>query len=263
MSANSKDKDDCQRWWVTCLGGLPQSSQEPKAPRGCCGKDKARQDPTSGTPLAYVRGYQDFYDRDFIVTPDVLIPRPETEQMIDAVLNLAGKSYLPGVKPSERRLPEEPILIDVGTGSGCIAITLAKELPEATIYATDVSEKAIKIAQKNAKLHGVSPKYIISHLLNNVNFTPDVVVANLPYVDKNWGWLDEKSLGYEPSLALYADDHGLALIKELIDECSGRKIEYLILEADPSQHQKIVTYAKGYDLMETRGFIVCMHLKSH
>ena len=83
----------------------------------------------------------DFYGRDFIVNPDVLIPRPETEQMIDMVLSLVGESFLPGVKPSEARLPKTIKILDVGTGSGCVAITLKLEIPEATLEATDVSEK--------------------------------------------------------------------------------------------------------------------------
>ena len=208
-------------------------------------------------PKAYRQGYQDFYGRDFIVTPDVLIPRPETEQIIDTVLNLAGKPFLPGVKPSKRILPPNPIILDVGTGSGCIAITLKKELPEAKIYATDISGKALKIAQKNAEKHDVHTSFIISHLLKNVNITPDVVVANLPYVDKDWNWLDKTSLSYEPTEALYADNHGLALIYKLIDEASTRKIPYLILESDPCQHSKITDYAKkaGFQHLETRGFI--------
>ena len=103
---------------------------------------------SANLPLAYKNGYQDFYGRDFIVTPDVLIPRPETEQIIDTVLNLAGKPYLPGIKPSPRKLPPNPTILDIGTGSGCIAITIKKELPEARVYATDVSKKAINIARK-------------------------------------------------------------------------------------------------------------------
>ena len=200
---------------------------------------------------------QDFYGRDFIIAPDVLIPRPETEQLIDTVLSLAGKSYLPGVKPSPRQLPQNPTILDVGTGSGCIAITLAKELPEAKVTATDISEAAIKVAQKNANKHGVTIPFIISHLLEKVKFTPDVIVANLPYVDENWDWIDKKALAKEPSIALYAKDHGLALIKELID---AAKSKYLILEADPSQHQAIIEYAseKGFELVETRGFILCL-----
>ena len=216
------------------------------------------QDPSSNEPIAYKNGYQDFYGRDFLVTPDVLIPRPETEQIIDAVLNLAGKPYLPGVKPSPRVLPENPVILDVGTGSGCIAITIKKELPEAEVHATDISKKALQIAQKNAQNHGVHLSFIISHLLDNVKFTPDVIVANLPYVDKDWDWLDKESLSFEPTIALYAADHGLKLIKELIDAASSK---YLILEADPCQHQEIINFAtkKGLQHPETRGFILTFY----
>lgn len=208
---------------------------------------------------AYKTGHQDFYGRDFIVTPDVLIPRPETEQIIDSVLNLAGKAYLPGVKPAPKKLPEKPIMLDVGTGSGCIAITIKKELPEAEVYASDISEDAIKIARKNAQNHEAPISFIISHLLKNVNITPDVVVANLPYVDENWDWLDKDSLSFEPQIALYAKDRGLKLIKELIHEASSRQIPYIILEADPCQHSEIIDYAEKSDLkhVETRGFILC------
>ena len=206
-------------------------------------------------PKAYKNGYQDFYGRDFLVTPDVLIPRPETEQIIDAVLNLAGKPYLPGVSPSLRVLPENPVILDVGTGSGCIATTIKKELPEAKVYATDISEKALKIAQKNADKHSAPISLIISHLLNNVKFTPDIIVANLPYVDENWDWLDKEALSHEPSIALYTKDHGLKLIKELINTANSK---YLILEADPCQHYEIINYAtkKGLQHLETRGFIL-------
>lgn len=215
---------------------------------------------SASLPQAYKLGYQDFYGRDFLVTPDVLIPRPETEQIIDTVLNLAGKAYLPGVKPSPKALPENPIILDVGTGSGCIAVTIEKELPESTVYASDVSENALKIATKNAVKHGAHISFIISHLLKNINIKPDVLVANLPYVDPNWEWLDKESLSHEPDVALYADDHGLKLIKELIIESASRNIPYLVLEADPSQHQEISKIAKenGYHLAETRGFILCL-----
>lgn len=221
----------------------------------------------SKKPKAYQDGTKDFYGRDFIVTPDVLIPRPETEQIVDAVLNLAGKPYLPGVKPSPKQLPSNPIILDVGTGSGCIAITIKKELPEATVYASDISKKALEIAQKNAVKHGAFITTIISHLLENVNFTPDLIVANLPYVDQDWDWLDQEALGYEPSTALYAKDHGLALIKQLIGQTSTKQIKYLILEADPYQHDSIISYAQkaGFKHLETRGFILtfCRHQASH
>lgn len=216
-------------------------------------------------PVAYSRGYQDFYGRDFIVTPDTLIPRPETEQIIDAVLNLAGISYLSGVKPTPRVLPPHPIILDVGTGSGCIAITIKKEFPEAKVYATDISKKALSVASKNATKHSVPIHFIISHLLEKVNTadipTPDVIVVNLPYVDKDWDWLDTTALSHEPSIALYADDHGLKLIKELLTQATNLHIPYLILEADPCQHSTIIKYAskKGLQHLETRGFILTFY----
>ena len=210
------------------------------------------------SPKAYKNGYQDFYGRDFLVTPDVLIPRPETEQIIDSILNLAGKPYLPGVKTGKNQLPDKPKILDVGTGSGCIAITIKKELPKSEVYATDVSEKALKIAQKNATKHDARISFIISHLCQNVNINPDVIVANLPYVDENWDWLDKEALSYEPHIALYAKDHGLSLIKELIDISNSK---YLILEADPCQHEEIINFAtkKGLQHLETRGFILTFY----
>lgn len=206
--------------------------------------------------------YRDFYGRDFYIDENVLIPRPETEQLIDTVLNLAGTPYLPGVRPTPRRLPTTPIILDVGTGSGCIAITIKKELPEARVYATDISAPALRIAQKNAAHHDAPITFIISHLLEKVNSTnfpiPDLVVANLPYVDPDWNWLDQATLSHEPAIALYADDHGLALIKQLIDQAAGLRIKYLVLEADPCEHRDITEYAQkaGFNLLETRGFIL-------
>ena len=210
--------------------------------------------------------YQDFYGRDFLVTKDVLIPRPETEQAIDIALSLAGKPFLKGVKPTKRVLSKNPIILDVGTGSGCIAITIKKELQEADVYAVDISEPAIKIARKNAKNLGVYINIIISHLLDKVKDgtipTPELIVANLPYVDLDWDWLDKKALSNEPSIALYAEDHGLALIKQLIEQASAIKIPHLILEADPCEHQSITKFAskRDYKIIKTTGFILYMHL---
>ena len=203
-----------------------------------------------------------FYGRDFTVTKDVLIPRPETEMMVDAVLNLAGKSYLPGVKPARPKLPKKPRILDVGTGSGCVVISLALELPEAFVTACDVSEKALKVAKENAENLGAKIEFIESDLLNNISGSFDVIVANLPYVDENWDWIDKEVLSHEPAMALYAEDGGLALIKKLINQAVARKIKYLILEADPCQHEKVVEYAdkNSYSLLETRGFVLVFNL---
>lgn len=198
-----------------------------------------------------------FYGRDFVVTPDVLMPRPETEQIIDKVKSLAGLPILPGVKPSKRILKINPKILDVGTGSGCIAITVKKELPEAEVTGVDISLPALKIAEKNNINLQANINLKQSDLLENCNEKYDIIIANLPYVDPGWDWLDKKSLSKEPSLALYAEDHGLALIKRLISEIK-HKPEYLILEADPCQHQDIIDYTKkyGFQHSETRGFIL-------
>ena len=200
----------------------------------------------------------DFYGHDFIITPDVLIPRPETEMIIDMVLNLVGKPYLAGVKPGKAVLPEDLMILDVGTGSGCIAITLKLELPKASVIATDVSEKALKVARRNAERLGAEIEFQHADLLDEIDVKPDLIVANLPYVDENWEWLDKKALSKEPSLALYAEDGGLKLIKRLIDQVAERKIRHVILEADPCQHERIEEYAgkKGLKVNETRGFIL-------
>ncbi|MBR3236497.1 peptide chain release factor N(5)-glutamine methyltransferase [Candidatus Saccharibacteria bacterium] len=199
-----------------------------------------------------------FYGREFAVNPDVLIPRPETEMIIDAVLNLVGKPFLPGIKPNKAMLSLNLKIVDVGTGSGCIAVTLKKEIPEAEITATDISKTALNVAKENAKKFGTDINFVESDLLDKIDFAPDLVVANLPYVDKDWDWIDKEALAKEPSIALYAENRGLALIYKLIDQVAEQKISHLILEADPCQHEAIINYAmeKKYVLQETRGFIL-------
>ena len=200
----------------------------------------------------------DFYGREFVITPDVLIPRPETEMLVDMVLSLVGKPYLPGVKPSAAVLPQDLTILDVGTGSGCIAVTLKLELPEARVIASDVSKKALMVARENAGRLSADVEFAQANLMDGINTQPDIVVANLPYVDENWEWLDKEALAKEPRLALYAEDGGLALIKRLIDQVARRSIRHLILEADPCQHEQIAECAKekGLALRETRGFIL-------
>lgn len=214
-------------------------------------------------PEAYKKGVQDFYGRDFIVSPDVLIPRPETEAIIDSVLNLAGVAYLPGVKPAKAKLPRKMRVLDVGTGSGCLAVTVKLELSEADVSACDLSEKALVVARQNAAKYGVEIDFVHSNLLDRMDNNFDVIMANLPYVDEAWDWLDKEALGAEPAMALYAADNGLALIKKLIDQIIKRKEtgfvdKYLILEADPCQHEEIKKYAlaQGLEHIETRGFVL-------
>ncbi|MBR2544042.1 peptide chain release factor N(5)-glutamine methyltransferase [Candidatus Saccharibacteria bacterium] len=214
----------------------------------------------SDGPTAYQKGLADFYGREFIVNPNVLIPRPETEAIVDTALNLLGKSYLPGVKPSEARLAQDAKILEIGTGSGCIAITLKLEVPELDIVATDISDKALEVARANVERFNVDIKLQKADLLDGITERFDLIIANLPYVDKDWDWLDKKALSYEPSLALYAEDHGLKLIFRLIKQAEERKVPRLILEADPCQHNDIVNFAakRGYSLIEKRGFVLLL-----
>ena len=180
----------------------------------------------SDEPLAYITGYKEFYGRLFTVTSDTLIPRPETEALINVAKHL---------KPAK--------ILDVGTGSGCIAITLALELPETEVDAVDISESALKIARQNAQNLDAKVHFFVSDLCKNAA-RYDLIVANLPYVDRNWSWLSPE-LKYEPKSALYAEDGGLALIKKLIKEAPEHLKDggHLLLEADLSQHQKIADFA--------------------
>ena len=205
-------------------------------------------------PIAYLLGYRDFYGRDFTVKEGVtLIPRPETEDIIEFCLDIA-------------EVAKQPLrILDVGTGSGCIASTLALEIPNATIDAVDISPDALAVAKANAEKLKAKVNFTESNLLQSYNQKPDVVVANLPYVDKNWDWLDQHALSYEPEQALYAEDAGLELIFELIAQfCEKINQGYLILEADPSQHKRIISVAtaRGLELTRWRNFILQFQVKS-
>ena len=196
--------------------------------------------------------------------PDVLIPRPETEAIIDETKLLAGRPYLSGMKVPTRELAENPLILDVGTGSGCIAITLKLEIPEAKIIGMDISEKALNVARNNADKLGAEVDFVHSDLLYNYcGEKPDVIVANLPYVDEEWEWLDKEALSFEPRLALYAKKQGLELIFMLINQAekmwSGEhenSKRWLILEADSCQHNKIIEFAKKHGFLheKTSGF---------
>ncbi|MBP5205133.1 peptide chain release factor N(5)-glutamine methyltransferase [Candidatus Saccharibacteria bacterium] len=214
----------------------------------------------SKIPVAYKRGQQDFYGRNFIVSSDVLIPRPETEAVIDEVMLLAGKPYLSGMKVPERKLSANPLILDVGTGSGCIAVTIKLELPEVKVVGLDISAKALRIARNNADKFHAEVDFVNSDLLGNYHGQePDVIVANLPYVDENWEWLDKDTLSHEPSLALYADDRGLGLIKKLLVQIEERGWHpRIILEADPCQHERIIEFAQKHGLKRTKtnGYIL-------
>ena len=212
-------------------------------------EEKANQDLVrrqKGEPLAYILGFKEFYGRKFKVTADVLIPRPETEAIIENIKSLVT---------SFPDYPSAPLaILDVGTGSGCIAITLALELTNTHLTAVDNSPKALDCTQYNIAALGASN--ISTKISDLFAATPEkyhIIVANLPYVDPDWAWLDRASLDYEPSSALYAPDGGLALIKRLIKESPDhlRPGGYLVIESDRSQQPAVQTFAAAHTSLES------------
>lgn len=200
-------------------------------------------------PLAYIRGERDFYGRPFAVTNNVLIPRQETETLIELLL----------------ALPKNPhdTFVDVGTGSGIIAITAKLECPALDVYAVDISQAALAIARQNAQHHKAQVSFAQGDLLNESQRSFHFIAANLPYVATTWEVSPETA--FEPVEALYAADHGLALIKTLLWQGTERLYPkgFLLLEADPRQHPVITNDAQalGYRLYQQRDFILVLRLQ--
>ncbi|MBL8030428.1 MAG: peptide chain release factor N(5)-glutamine methyltransferase [Candidatus Doudnabacteria bacterium] len=214
-----------------------------------------------GEPVAYILGYKDFMGLRFKVNKYVLIPRPETEVLVEKILNAELK-----IRNDRKRLS----ILDIGTGSGCIAISIDKSLQKsglpATSYqlqATDISEQALKVARKNArnifsKYSNTSEywrkakiRFVKSNLLEKVKGKFDIIVANLPY-----GWRGVKNrfssvrdgLKFEPQLALYTEERGLKLISQLLQQIKKTYIlnskSYIFLEFDPRQKKELAALIK-------------------
>jgi release factor glutamine methyltransferase len=160
-------------------------------------------------PIPYIIGHAPFYGLEFRVSPAVLIPRPETEQLVEMAVRFARPLVAPRIA-------------DVGTGSGCIPITLAGHLPQAHIQASDISAEALAIARQNADL--LTPGRVafrLGHLLDPINPPLDLITANLPYVtDGEWTMLDDGVKLHEPALALRGGPDGLDLIRQLLAQAS-------------------------------------------
>lgn len=165
----------------------------------------------SGEPLQYITGVQDFFGREFRVTPDVLVPRPETELLVEAAIELIGEA-------------SEPFICDVGTGSGCIAVTLLCELHAARVVAVDKSSPALEIAKLNAGNHGVLDRidFAISDCFSALDageYQFDMVVSNPPYVsEERMAGLQREVRDHEPLVALSPGPDGLSVIRRLIFE---------------------------------------------
>lgn len=198
------------------------------------------------TPIAYIIGHKEFYGRTFKVTPATLIPRPESE----TILELLGKS----VDASRHRL------LDIGTGSGCLGITAKLEFPTLDVTLSDIDKHALTVAADNAKQLGADAIVVRSDLFASVPGIYDFILANLPYVDREWERSPETN--FEPALALFAAHGGLALIHRLLDELPFKLAPngLAYVEADPEQHASIISRAEAIGLqhVETRDYIVVL-----
>jgi len=172
----------------------------------------------AGEPTQHLTGRQEFWGLEFEVTPDVLIPRPETEHLIEVALDrLAVREIRAGRKQT---LTGEGLQIaDIGTGSGCIAIALAKELPAATIHATDISPAALAVARRNAARHSLESRihFAERNLLEGVPNHFDLIVSNPPYVGRREKeTLEREVRDHEPEVALYGGEEGYEFYADLI-----------------------------------------------
>lgn len=170
-----------------------------------------------GKPLQYITGHQEFFGLDFEVTSEVLIPRPETELLVETALKL--------VKPDN-----SPLICDVGTGSGCVAITLIYQLPQAHAVAIDISQPALEVAKRNAERHAVAERieFVLSDCFAAIDredpHTPlfDLIVSNPPYVAaRALEGLQREVRDFEPRLALHAGEDGLLIIRRLLAEAGS------------------------------------------
>ena len=171
----------------------------------------------NGEPLQYVLGYAYFINGNYIVSPDVLIPRQETEQLAMGTLVYIKKHFSKKKKIT---------IVDVGTGSGILAIYLKENFPDARVIATDISEKAIQIAEKNAKMHNVSIDFRLCNIIDDVDEKIDVLVSNPPYIGSP-ETVDEQTLKYEPHLALFASP-STKYYREILANISKMNKEFLL-----------------------------------
>lgn len=190
-------------------------------------------------PLAYILGHKEFYGRRFRVTPATLIPRPETEVLLELFLEQTADEITPKT------------LVDVGTGSGCLGISAKLERPNLNVTLLDTSTRALAVAERNASQLSTDVNILRSDLLAQYPAAIDYILANLPYVDAAWK-VDTLSpeLRSEPHEALYAGDGGLKLIRALIVQ-AARQLKpggRLYLEADPEQHAAIINQAASVGL---------------
>jgi release factor glutamine methyltransferase len=190
---------------------------------------------TKRIPLVHLTRKREFYGLDLTITPDVLTPRIETEQMVEWAIKHAQK---------------DSRLIDIGTGSGALAIAIAKHRPDIAITATEVSLPAMKVAAKNAKAHQVKLELIESDLWEKVEGKFETIVTNLPYLRDDAREEIMEEVKYEPGVALFGGSDGLDLYRKLLAKIKDHLVPggLLFTECDPWQHETLIAEAAKYGL---------------
>lgn len=216
---------DCQRIHLYTSLDVELKETERAAMRGFVKRRAARE------PLAYITGTKEFYGREFCVGQGVLVPRPETETLIDVCLDLLPKQ-------------QNSTIAEVGFGSGCISVTLAKQRLGLKVIAGDVSDDALKFAEKNAEKHGVQDRiqWLLADGMTELKLTSDQpiagIVSNPPYIrNDELAGLDPEVRLHEPETALTSGTDGLDLVRRLIAEAAGalKPGGWMVLEVDPKQ----------------------------
>lgn len=199
--------------------------------------DKCVEQRLNKIPIAYIIGHKEFYGRSFVVNSDVLIPRPETEEIIQITKSVLSNIDLPNIW-------------EIGTGSGCIAITLAAEISQAKVIASDISKQSLLVAKKNAIML-LGEKNNITWLdgdlldpFQSISSEPNIIIANLPYLDQNK--YQDDSILFEPNLALYSSYNGLEHYIRLFQEIKSRFIVYpkILIEINPEQTEILGEHIK-------------------
>ena len=188
-----------------------------------------------GKPVQYITNHQEFMKMDFYVDENVLIPRADTEILVEEV-----------IKISKQIKKEDQTILDLCTGSGAIAISLANYIPNAKVYASDISEEALKIAKKNSEKNKVRIEWVLSDLFQNIHQKFDIIVSNPPYIQTKVIKTLEKNVQKEPILALDGGKDGLEFYKKIIQEADSYLKEngYLCFEIGYDQRESVIHLLK-------------------
>jgi release factor glutamine methyltransferase len=212
-----------------------------------------------GEPMQYILGKTEFMGLEFKLNKDVLIPRPETEILVEASLSYLGTPLKPKLRVSPYSndslggdtLPIDskgvPKVLDVGTGSGCIAVSIAKMLPDVEVTASDVSQEALDVAKENARFNGVKIKFICSELFRALPADFDLIISNPPYIPREQIRELAPELKYEPFIALSGGNDGLEFYRKIIKEAPDHLKDegILIMEMGFNQRKDIEDIFRG------------------